>query len=83
MQFCGDGFDRFIEQFEEHADLAGWSEEHRKYCLKIYLSKTAFQAYHLLRESVKAGYSGTVEALRKCFKPVDIEELRGIEFHQS
>ena len=31
---------------------------------------------------MKASYSETVEALRKWFKPVDIEELCGIEFYQ-
>lgn len=36
----------------------------------------------MLPESVKASYSEQVEALRKCFKPVDIEELCRIDFHQ-
>ena len=75
MQSCEDGFDRFMEQFEEHASLAGWSEEH-KYHLKLHLSKRAFQTYRLLPDSVRASYSETVEALRKCFKPVDVEELQ-------
>ena len=82
VQSLEDGFDRFIEQFEERARIVGWSEEHRKYHLKMLLDKAAFQTYRLLPDSVKASYSETVEALRKRFKPVDIEELRGIEFHQ-
>ena len=82
VQSLEDGFDRFIEQFEERARIVGWSEEHRKYHLRMLLDKAAFQTYRLLPDSVKASYSETVEALRKRFKPVDIEELRGIEFHQ-
>lgn len=77
-----DTFERWLEQFEERAKLVSWSEDHKKYHLKMSLDKTAFQAYRLLPDSVKVSYSDTVGALKKRFKPVDIEELRGIEFHQ-
>lgn len=81
-QALEDGFERWIEQFEERARLAEWSEDLRRYYLKMRLSKTAFQTYRLLPDEVKANYSATVSALRSKFKPVDIEELRGVEFHQ-
>ena len=81
-QSLEDGFERWIEQFEERARLAGWSEDLRCYHLKMRLSKTAFQTYRLLPEDVKASYSATVSVLRSKLKPVDIEELRGMEFHQ-
>ena len=81
-QSLEDGFERWIEQFEERARLAGWSEDLRRYHLKMRLSKTAFQTYRLLPEDVKASYSATVSVLRSKLKPVDIEELRGMEFHQ-
>ena len=77
-----DSFEKWIEQFEEHSKLAGWSEEHRRYHLKMSLDKTAFQTYRLLPDNVKGSYSATVEALKTRFKPVDIEELRGMDFHQ-
>ena len=64
------------------SSLVGWSEDHKKYQLKMLLDCNAFQAYRLLPESVKSSYKNTVEALPKRFKPVDIEELRGLEFHQ-
>ena len=32
--------------------------------------------------NIKASYSATMDALKSRFKPVDIEELRGIKFHQ-
>lgn len=76
-----DSFEKWIEQFEEHCKLAGWSEEHQCYHLKMSLDKTAFQTYKLLPDDVKSSYSATVEALKKRFKPVDIEELRGMDFH--
>ena len=82
LQSGEDGFDRWLEQFDERAKLVGWSEDHKKYQLKMLLDRNAFQAYRLLPESVKSSYKNTVEALQKRFKPVDIEELRGLEFHQ-
>ena len=76
-----DSFDRWLEQFEERAKLVGWSEEHKRYHLKMLLDKTAFQAHRLLPDTVMARYSDEVEALKKHFKPVDIEP-RGVDFHQ-
>lgn len=32
-----DGFDKWLEIFEERAHLAGWSEEHKLYQLKMHL----------------------------------------------
>ena len=46
------------------------------------LDKTAFRTYRLLPEETKASYHVTVDALKSRFKPVDIVELRGMEFHQ-
>jgi len=77
-----EGFERWIDQFEERARLAGWTDDLRSYHLKMRLSKNAFQTYRLLPEDVKASYSATVRALKSKFKPIDIEELRGMEFHQ-
>ena len=77
-----DSFDRWLEQFEERSKLVGWSEEHKRYHLKMSLDKTAFQTYRLLPKTVKASYADTVDALKKRFHPIDIEELRGMEFHQ-
>ena len=73
-QSLEDGFERWIEQFEEQARLAGWSEDLRRYHLKMRLSKTAFQTYRLLPDDIKASYSATVGVLRSKFKPVDIGE---------
>ena len=53
--------DKWVEQFEEWAKLAGWSEDHCWYHLKMYLDKSAFQTNRLLPDSVKASYSATVE----------------------
>ena len=35
-QSSEDGFDKWIEQFEEHAKLVGWSEDHRRYNLNAF-----------------------------------------------
>ena len=39
--------------------------------------------YKCLECSSKKAYSEAVSSLKKQFKPVDIEELKGIEFHQK
>ena len=77
-----DSFDKWLEQFEEHSNIVGWSEEHQRYHLKMSLDKTAFQTYRLLPDDIKTSYAATVNAPRSRFKPVDIEELRGMEFHE-
>ena len=49
-QAMDDGFDRWVDQFEERARLVGWSDDLCCYHLKMLLSKLAFQAYRLLPE---------------------------------
>ena len=75
-----ESFDRWLEQFDERAALAGWSEDDKKYRLKMHLDKTAFHAYQNLSSETKKSYSAMVKALRKRFLPVDIEEFA--EFYQ-
>ncbi len=82
-QLEDDGFDRWIEQFEERAHMAGWSDEQRLYQVKAHLRKTALQVFRMLPEQQRATYKLATQALRKRFRPIDIEELRGIEFHQK
>ena len=89
VHFSGEGsligeesFDRWLEHFEERAAVAGWSVDQKKYRLKMHLDKTAFQTFCMLSKETKRSYSAVVEALRKRFQPVDIEELRGAEFYQ-
>ena len=50
--------------------------------IQTHLDKTAFQTFCMLSNETKQSYSAVVEALRKQFHPVDIEELRGAEFYQ-
>ena len=54
IQSSEEGFDRWIDQFEERAKLVGWSEDHKRYNLKMLLDKSAFQTYCLLADDVKA-----------------------------
>ena len=75
-------FERWIEKFEERAKLANWTKEQRLCQLKARLESTAQEVFQMLPTEEKSDYSKVVEALKKRFKPVDIEELRGIEFHQ-
>ena len=73
-----DSFEKWLELLEERAHLAGWTEQHKLYQLKVHLESNALQFFRMLpKETQKA-----VSQLKKRFSPVNIEELRGIEFHQ-
>ena len=52
------------------------------YHLKQHLTKTAYKILDLLPSSTRRSYTDLVAALRARFKPVDIDELLGLEFHQ-
>ena len=88
-KFCGENIntdegsiDRWLEQFAERARVAGWSEEQKLFQLKAHLEKTAEHTVRMLPEEEKSSYSSVVVALQKRFRSLDIEELRGLEFHQ-
>ena len=78
-----ESFDRWLEMFEERAHLAGWTEEHKLYQLKIHLEHTALQIFRMLSDEEKKVYTTVKAKLKKRFRPVDIEELKSIEFHQK
>ncbi len=75
-------FDRWMERFEERARLAKWQDEQKLCQLKAHLEKTALQVFEIMAADEKSSYLKAVKALQQRFKPVDIEELRGFEFHQ-
>ena len=76
-----ENFERWLESFEDRAKVAGWSPEQSLYQLKCHLSKTALQAFRLFSKEEKAQYPSAIKAMKKRFTSVDIEELRGMEFH--
>ena len=75
-----DVFERWLERFEERAKLTGWTEEQKLYQLKSHL---ALQVFWMLPNSEQSKYDDAVRSLKKRFRSVDIEELRGLEFHQK
>jgi len=77
-----DSFERWLEHFEERASLAGWSKNQQLHQLKLLLEKTALKAFRVLPEEERDEYDRAVAALKSRFRSVDIEELRGLEFHQ-
>ena len=74
--------DRWVEQFAERARVAGWSEQQKLFQLTVHLEKTAEHTVRMLPMEEKDSYDRVVVALKKRFSSVDIEELRGLEFHQ-
>ena len=76
-------FDRWIESFRERAKFADWSASDQLYQLKLHLDKTALDVFRMLPASDIENVESAIEALRKRFKPRDIEELRGLEFHHK
>ena len=83
MQLFDEDFDHWLKSFEERAKVAKWTNEQKLYQFKAHLKKTALQMFRLLPEDEKFSYDKAVHALKKRFKPTDIEELRGIEFNQK
>ena len=51
--------------------------------LKAHLEKTAQQVLEMMATDEKATYDKAVQALKQRFKPVDIEELQGLEFSST
>ena len=78
-----DGFDRWLERFEERSALASWSAEQKLHQLKLLLDKTAREVFRTLPEEEQSSYDKATQALKKWFWTGDIEELRGLEFHHK
>lgn len=74
--------DLWVEQFEERAWVAGWSDSQKLFQLKAHLEKMAEHIVRMLPEEEKSSYTRVILALQKRFCSLDIEELRGLEFHQ-
>ena len=86
-KFSGEGnqdednsFSRWHESFEERALLTGWTPEQKLCQLKAHLEKTALEVFRMMPESERTKYDAAVGALKKRFRRVDIQELRGLEF---
>ena len=62
--------------------MAGWSDPQKLFQLKAHLEKMTEHTVHMLPTEGKTSYDKVVLALKKRFSSIDIEELRGLEFHQ-
>ena len=51
--------------------------------LRAHLTKTAQQIFRMLSEEERKSYDEAIKVLKKRFRPIDIEELRGLEFHRK
>ena len=51
------------------------------YQLELHLDKTAIDVFHMLPDSDSKDIESAITALGKRFKPGDIVELRGLQFH--
>ena len=78
-----DSFERWLEHFEERASLAGWSSTQKLHQLKLLLEKTALRAFRVFPVEEREDYDKAIAALKARFRSVDIEELRGLEFHHK
>ena len=76
-----EGFDRWLERFEERSALAGWTLEQKLHQLKLLLDKTAREVFRSLPEDERSNYDKATQSLKKWFRTGDIEELCGLEFH--
>jgi hypothetical protein len=74
-------FLQWLERFEERARLSKWTEETKKLCqLRLHLTKLAEQVFQMLPKEDKSSYAQAVGALKKRFRSVEIEELKGLNF---
>ena len=67
--------DRWIEQFEERARVAGWSDPQKLFQLKAHLEKMAEHTVHMLPTEEKTSYDKVVLALKKRFSSIDIPTI--------
>ena len=74
-------FTHWLGKFEERANLLSWTEEQKCFHKQL-LVKTACQVFEILPPETCSNYGALVTALKDRFKPVDIAELRGLEFQQ-
>ena len=77
-----DTFERWLEGFEECAKMCKWDEEQKLFQLKLHLQKTAEHVVCMMPAERRKEYDCVVDVLRKRFRSLDIEELKGLEFHQ-
>ena len=59
-----------------------FSAEEQLYQLKFQLDKSALDVLRMLPDHERKTIDCAVTALKKHFKPTNIEEQRGLEFHQ-
>ena len=55
--------DRWVEQFEERARVAGWNDGQKLFHLKAHLENTAEHTVHMLPEEEKTSYPSVIMAL--------------------
>ena len=82
-QIADDGVEHWIEKLKERARICGWTPEQQLYHMKLLLDRTAAEVFRMLPEEDRSDFDKAVSALGQRFKPVDIEELRGLEFHHK
>ena len=78
-----DGYDKWVEKFRERARFADWSPEDQLFQLKLNLDKTARDVFRMLPRPKCNNIESAIAALSNRFKPRDIEELQGLEFHHK
>ena len=50
--------------------------------LRLHFTKLAEQVFQMLSKQDKSSYTKAVDAMKKRFRSVKIEELKGLEFHR-
>ena len=75
-------FDRWLEDFEDRVKAANWNDNQKLFQLKSHLEKTTAHVVRMMSSEGQVKYTSVVSTLKKRFRPLDIEELKGLEFHQ-
>ena len=78
-----DGYDKWVQKFRERAKFASWSAEDQLCLFKLHLNKTAMAVFRMLPDVELNNVESAITALGERFRPRDIEELHGLEFHHK
>ena len=69
------------DDWSSRAKAANWNENQKLFQLKSHLENTAAHV-RMMPSEERVKYTSFVSTLTKRFQSLDIEELKGLEFHQ-
>ncbi len=76
-----DSLDRFLREFERHAQLASWSGDVKRLQFEVHLTGRALKVYESLPAEERRDYETARDSLRKRMQPVRLDSYRRSQFN--